>query len=368
MGVADMKIALFHEVNPGGARRGANEFSRTLMRHGHRVDLFVVDSHSHPEEKPFFSQRFVYRFVPVAWSGHDWKARLYRDTIELVNLRHLHQRIARDIDARGYDVAFVHPSTYTQAPFLLHFLKTPTLYYCQEPLRLVYDPVCAIPSDLDPIRTTYEKLIRVIRKDIDAQNIKSADRVLANSRFTQEQILSAYGLDSTVCHMGVDTRIFYPDGKKAVDLLFIGTRDTAEGYGLFQESLAHMKKPPSVRYLIRGENWTSNDGELRREYSRARIVICFGYNEPFGLIPLEAMACGAVVVALNEGGYRDSVKDGKTGVLVERDPKKIAKIIQTLLRKKVQVQHLCSAAKADIKLHWSWKKSTISLLNKLENL
>ena len=353
-----MNIAVFYELQSGGARRAANEFAQALKKLGHRVELFYVDPKHTGHEKPFYSAVHWHKFIPVSWKGKNWKNRLYRDTGELIALNALHKKIAGEINMGGFDFVFVQPSTYTQAPFILNHLTTPTLYYCQEPLRLVYDPVfSALPKDLDPVRTVYEWAVRKVRKYIDAYNIKNADVVLANSRFTKKNIQQAYGIKSTACHMGVDTTVFYPDGKKTIDLLFVGTRDTEEGFGMFQECLKYMKTKPKICYLIRGENWTSNDTQLRRLYSSAKIVLCFGYNEPFGLTPIEAMACGAIPVALNEGGYKDSVRQGVTGVLVNKQPKHIARILDSLLRSPSKLVHLSQLAVKDMHAQWTWESS-----------
>lgn len=351
-----MKIAVFHELNSGGARRAVNEFSKALKKRKHVVDLFYVDEKAHDEEKANFSNSFFSRFIPVEWNGHNWKARLYRDTIELLKLFRLHKKIAHNIDSGNYDVVFVHPSKYTQAPFLLKLLKTPTLYYCQEPLRMVYEDIFAVPQNLPLAKKLYEKVIRSIRKRIDAENIHAASFVLANSNFTRENVHECYGIHAETCHMGVDTKVFYPDGKKDIDLLFIGTRDETEGYGLFQNALANIKTKAKIEYMIRGENWTSNDEELRKKYSRSKIVICFGYNEPFGLIPIEAMASGACIVALDEGGYKDSVLHRSTGLLVEKNAKLIAKNVDFLLQHPNELEKMFHASVEKVQTYWTWER------------
>ncbi len=363
-----MKIAVFFELDGGGARRGANEFAKALKLKGHTVDLFCVDTQIRENERAYYTHIFLYPFKPVVWSGHDWKSRLQRDTLELVALYRLHTQIANRIEKEKYDFIFVQPSKFTQAPFILSIIKIPKLYYCQEPLRLIYDPLFAIPKGLHPVKNVYEQITRAIRKRIDAYNLKNASIVFANSNYTKANIFRSYGSTATVCHMGVDTARFYPSAKKSVDILFIGSRDFFDGYPLFEESVALMKQKSKIHYLIRGENWASNDTQLRRFYSRANSVICFGFHEPFGLIPLEAMACGATVVALDEGGYKDSIVHGKTGILVKRNPRQIAKTLDATLRNKIQLAALQKRAIASVREYWSWGRGAQQILSAFQEL
>ena len=70
-----------------------------------------------------------------------------------------------------------------------------------------------------------------------------------------------------------------------------------------------------------------DDDEIRHLYQRCRAVLLPGV-EDFGIVPVEAQACGAPVVAYAEGGALDTVKDGETGVFFsERTPESLARAI-----------------------------------------
>lgn len=362
------KIAMFYELDRGGARRAANEYARALRKFGHTVELFVVDSKERVHLKRFFTAVHLYKFTPVIWTGKNWIARLYRDTVELYRLYRLHKKIANDIQYGSFDFAFVHPSRFTQAPFLLRHVLIPKIYYCPEPLRMVYESIFAIPENLHPIKKAYEYVIRKIRKYIDRKNLQGADTILTNSKYTKRNIARAYGLQSTVCRVGVDTTTFYRSAKKSIDIMFMGTKDSLEGYPLFQNALTLMKTKPTTFALIRGESREISDDQLRDYYSSARTVLCLNENEPFGLIPLEAMACGAVPIALSEGGYLESIQDGITGVLVKKNAKSLALTLENLLANTKKLEQMSMSAIQDTRKNWQWSTGALQIVQTYETL
>jgi glycosyltransferase involved in cell wall biosynthesis len=66
------------------------------------------------------------------------------------------------------------------------------------------------------------------------------------------------------------------------------------------------------------------DSELVGLYNRAKVFVYSSILEPFGLAPVEAMACGTPVVAIKEGGVRESVIPNETGFLTDRDEEAFA--------------------------------------------
>lgn len=323
-----MKIAVFHELHEGGARRAANEFAGVL-KINHQVDLYVIHKKI-DEEKKFYSNIFFYKFGPRKWTGHDWKTRLYKDTIELYKLYKLHKKIAQEINARKYDIFFCHPSQFTQTPFILRFIKTKKVYYCQEPLRAGYEQVLAVKGN--SFKILYEKLMRYFRKKIDKRNARHADRIIAGSNYIKKVIKKMYGRDSIVGYMGVDTQVFQPiNVNKKFDLLYIGSLEPLDGYPLLEQTLKSIRNKITVKTIVHQSDWITDDNELCKLYCQSKIVLALMHNESFGLIPIEAMACGVPVIAVNEGGYKETVEDGVTGYLLHRDPKLFAQKIEYLL-------------------------------------
>ena len=89
---------------------------------------------------------------------------------------------------------------------------------------------------------------------------------------------------------------------------------------------ARLMKDLPENVEIRGE---VSEEELIDLYARCRGHICTALDEDFGLTPVEAMAAGKPVVAVDEGGFRETVT-ADTGVLVDADPGRIASAVRAV--------------------------------------
>ncbi|MGV9251477.1 glycosyltransferase [Streptomyces sp. NPDC003697] len=88
----------------------------------------------------------------------------------------------------------------------------------------------------------------------------------------------------------------------------------------------------------------------------ADLVLCTPSYEPFGIVPLEAMACGVPVVATGVGGHRDTVVDGHTGRLVPAgDPPAIAAAVRDLLGSDRTRRHYGAAGRERVLARFTWR-------------
>ncbi|KOX10540.1 glycosyltransferase involved in cell wall biosynthesis [Micromonospora profundi] len=95
--------------------------------------------------------------------------------------------------------------------------------------------------------------------------------------------------------------------------------------------------------------------EMGRWYRSADLLVAAPWYEPFGLTPLEAMACGVPVVGTAVGGIRDTVADGTTGDLVPaRDPHALATAIQRLLDDRIRRFRYATAASERARSRYAW--------------
>ncbi|GAB2859739.1 glycosyltransferase family 1 protein [Streptomyces deserti] len=89
----------------------------------------------------------------------------------------------------------------------------------------------------------------------------------------------------------------------------------------------------------------------------ADLVLCTPLYEPFGIVPLEAMACGVPIVATDVGGHRDTVADGTTGRLVPpQDPEAVATAVRELLDEDRLRRGYGDAGRERVLAHYTWRR------------
>ena len=103
--------------------------------------------------------------------------------------------------------------------------------------------------------------------------------------------------------------------------------------------------------------------ELAHLYRAADLVAVPSHNESFGLVALEAQACGTPVVAAAVGGLVTAVRDGVSGVLVDgHDPVDWARVVGRLLDEPARRGELSAGAVAHAR-HFSWDRTAAGLLS-----
>lgn len=356
----DMKIAFFHNLPPGGAKRVVYEEIKHLSRK-HTIHLFQLESHHHDflnfEKLP--CKMHDYQFNLKSRFPKPFK-RFSEDFQNFILLRRLHKKIAHDIDSLDFDIVIVHPDKFTQAPFLLRHLKTKTIYYCEELLRIGYESNFPIPENISLLNKYYEVITRRIRRSIDYKNTKSAAILLTNSLYTQKNIQSIYHLNSQVCYLGVDTDLFTMLPEYSQTVLFIGEQSIINGYPLLKSIENNLRQQGiTVRVVNFFDKQNKiSDIQLAKLYAQSLATLCLSLSEPFGLTAIESMACGTPVIAVNEGGYTESVINNQTGYLIKRDPNQLFEKIILLSKNRQLRKSLGLASRKHILSRWTWNDHT----------
>ena len=217
--------------------------------------------------------------------------------------------------------------------FVRHFppAKTATHYcYCHTPLRYAWVPELDKRTERKiPLKSTAEAGLRWL----DGRTVKNVDHFAANSTTVRDRIRDCYGRDAVVIHPPVDVDYYslpeqptersgvlavsrfvpYKSIRLALEAAAAaGVPITICGTGPEEEALRAL----AVELKAEATFEISPPDERLRELYRTSSALVFPANEDFGIIPVEAQACGAPVVALDLGGARDTVVQGETGIRV----------------------------------------------------
>jgi glycosyltransferase involved in cell wall biosynthesis len=201
----------------------------------------------------------------------------------------------------------------------------PHLCYCHAPPRYLWSRAADYRGGLRGLGLT---LTKPILRTLDQRGTAHATRLLANSTHTRSEIRRVYGRDAEVLHPFARTDYFTPGEPNAerywlaagalepykrfdvaIDAARLaGVRLVVAGDGSQRESLEQHAAGADVDFRGR-----VSDAELRELYRGARAYL-FPQTEDFGITAVEAQACGCPVAARDEGGARDTVEQGVTGV------------------------------------------------------
>lgn len=354
-----MKVAIYHNLPSGGAKRALSD----LVKHTSSdvdYDLFRIDlpaNEAYLDIRPLVKNTYSFQETLPPPYYRLKGVRAFAELNRLKRLDKLQEKIAAKIDSGNYDFVFVHHCMFTQSPAILKYLQTPVIYYMQEPRRQSFEynfspHFTTGNSPMQWLRRHNEQQAERYKKHLDITCAKLATHVLCNSFYSAESIKRAYGIQATPSYLGVDISLFAPAGQvRTNQILSVGALYPVKGHELIIEALGIIPKAsrpplnivydremPGYRETItayakeRSVNLTLHSGisdkELVNLYSSCHATICAAELEPFGYTPLESMACGTPVIAVKEGGYRETVIDGENGRLSPRDPQKLAALIQ----------------------------------------
>lgn len=389
-----LRIALYHNLPSGGGKRAVFEWVRRLAQ-WHHIDVFTLNTADHDfcDIRPFVKQHHIFEFTAHPLFHSPWgrlnQLQRWRD---LGVLTQLGQRIAQKIDAGGYDVVFAHTCMFTFIPTFLRFVQTPSIYYLHEAFGPTYvrhfDRPYLKTTSLRQRVDTIDPLIRLYKQRLTAvqrRSVEQTDLLLANSEFTRAQMKIAFGVETPVCYLGVDAEAFRPfaETRRPNTVFSVGEFSPRKGFAFLVESLGHIPvgQRPKLRLIsnsvvpeerayvqematqlgVELELYTRlNTTELAKEYGSAQLCVYAPVLEPFGLVPLEAMASGTPVVGVREGGVAETVVHQQTGLLTERDPAQFAAAVQEMLANPQLMAQYGQNAREHVLRHWTWDQSVAS--------
>lgn len=215
--------------------------------------------------------------------------------------------------------------------------------YCYTPIRYAWDLYEEYTANLtQPKKFLVQSTLKYIRK-WDIKVLNRVDYFIADSKFVQERIKRIYARDSVVIYPPVDTKSFTCSEQKDDFYLSASRLVPYKKTKLIVEAFNEM---PQKKLVIIGDG---EEFEAIKKIAKSNIVL-LGYQEKkvmveymqrakafvyaavedFGIVPIEAMACGTPVIALNEGATAETVVDGVNGVHFNKQTKE--DIVDAILR------------------------------------
>ena len=221
------------------------------------------------------------------------------------------------------------------------------LCYCHSPMRYAWDqfPHYFGEARVGRLRHAALRPVLAALARWDRDTAHRVDGFVANSRHVAGRIQRYYRRLAPVLHPPVDTEFFTPgDACSEPGFLVVSALVPYKRIEIAIEAARRARVPlrivgtgPEQARLQRlaGDGveflGTLGDEALRDAYRRARAVVLPG-EEDFGIVPVEAMACGRPVIALGRGGACETVRHGVTGWLVESDtPEAFARAMSEMM-------------------------------------
>jgi glycosyltransferase involved in cell wall biosynthesis len=373
--VESLQVCLISKQFPpgvGGAETYAYELANGLAERGHEVDVYTqwIDSPDEPID--------VHENVTV---NRICKARRKLVTFETLWFSFTARRT---IDFEQYDIihgTLMPASTVAVTPF--NDIDAPVVL-TSHGTSIGETKAVALETPADYLLKFFFHPMNVVMDYVAGHD---ADRVIAISDHAYEQLTTQYGLDENDVAMiphGVDTDRYYPRdethsavSEEKITLLYVGRLGARKGIDLVIRALNDVSDP-KFEFIIAGTGRHKEslrslthelglndsvtylgyvpDKELPKLYSSADIFILPSRYEGFGLVLLEAIACGTLALGADAGGIPTAIDDGEDGYVVSRNPDSFTEAIEELMQDEDKRQRMNEQAIQDIDTR-SWNRT-----------
>jgi glycosyltransferase involved in cell wall biosynthesis len=405
-----LRIAVWHNLPSGGGKRALYDHVRGLLERGHAVEAWCPPT-ADQEYLPL-GRLVTEHVIPFEWQQpparlpHSRLLWQYRQPLAMMRGMDEHcRRCAAEINAGGFDLLLANPCRLFRTTPIGRYVKGPKALYLQEPARWLYEAMPQLPWVAQPVpdtllSATYWKDylrdffkvqgLRVQARE-ELMNARAYDAILVNSLFSRESVLRSYGLNARVCYLGVDTeRFVHRQLPREQFVVGIGAIVPEKNIALVIEALGRVPAPRPRLVWVANVAEPSHLEELKRLASGLDVEAEFKVNvsdeqlieilnrglmmvyaprlEPFGFAPLEANACGMPVVAVAEGGVRETVEHGVNGLLVRHDAGEMAEAIRLLSEDKRYAAELGRNGCRIVREKWSLNSAIDNLERSLSEV
>jgi glycosyltransferase involved in cell wall biosynthesis len=239
--------------------------------------------------------------------------------------------------------------------------------------------IAECPNDRDDLINFYNASpakMRIIPCGFDPDEFWPLDQAKARASIGVETNSFIFlQLGRIVPRKGIDTVIqgfsyLLKSANVGAKLLIVGgeTADPELDRSVEMERLRAIARSEGIMDHVKFVGQRGRD-DLRAYYSAADAFITVPWYEPFGITPVEAMACGTPVIGANVGGIKSSVLDGETGYLVPpRDPVALGKRLLQACQNPSSLRVMGRQALERAHEHFTWQKVTRNLANLYESV
>lgn len=404
-----MKIAIWHNLPSGGGKRALYDHVRGLVARGHTVESWCPSS-ADQTYLPL-NELIEEHILPFPWEPRVTKSRFgeivneYRNVVEKLAAMDAHSRqCAAEINRGGFDLFFANTCGLLHVSPVGRHVTVPKLLYLQEPCRYLYEarmqepyrslsapeaapqlPWLALPDNgngglINSARRFPRDFMQMQGWRLQAREewlgAKAYDSILVNSFFSRETVLRTFGMDAATCYLGIDTNRFVNRHLARGNFIVgLGAIMGHKNINFVLDALAQVREPrPKLVWIGNVGNQVYlrelteqaaalgvdfeprvrvSDEELVDTLNRALMMVYAPRLEPFGFAPLEANACGAPVVAVAEGGIRETITEGVNGLVVDGDVRAMAAAIELLMGDPAYARRLGENGSKLVARHWS---------------
>lgn len=323
-----MKVALVHDYlyQMGGAERVVLALHEIFPE----APLFTSIYHQEgmPEEfrKIDIRTSFMQK-LPIVFNKPRYYFRIYPKAFE-------------SFDFSSFDLIISSNSAFAKGikkpPHAIH------VCYCHTPMRFAWWYRNYIKYErINPILKMLLPYYMGKIKKWDWNTAQKVDYFIANSVNVQKRVMEIYGRESDIIYPPVDTDIYSVAGGKGDYFLIVSRLLPYKRLDIAVDAFTEIGLPleivgtgPDEKRLkakagknIKFHGWIEDDTVVAALYKECRALIQTG-EEDFGIVPIEAAACGRPTIAFAAGGALESVIDGQTGLLFDRqDAKSLIKAL-----------------------------------------
>ncbi len=316
--LATRRIAVVHDWLPlyGGAERVLEQILLVFPQ----ADVFSMIDAIPPEQRGFLQNKEVKTSFVQNLPGGKTRYRSYFPLMPLA---------VEQFDLSAYDLVI--SSSYSFAKGVLTGPDQRHLCYCHSPIRYAWDMQHQYLQQAGLTKGWKSWMVRILLHYIRIWDYRTAggvDAFAANSAYIARRIMKVYRREAEVIFPPVAVQDFEL-GEKREDFYLTASRMVpykridliAEAFSRIPEKRliiigdgpemerVRAKAGPNVNLLGYMDNAT-----LRSHLQRAKAFV-FAAEEDFGILPVEAQACGTPVIAFGRGGVAETINPGETGVL-----------------------------------------------------